>query len=382
MQKRKLLVEGWRFIAHSYAIVNQWQLLALAGRDDVDLKVRDAPFYASHWRPAKGLFDPELVDILANLPPPEPDFIPEATYRIAYPHNATPAPAGRTLTFGTTELQAVLPDQLQGHGGFAELATRDDWRLVTPSRWSAEGFRKIGLRDEQIVIVPHGVSPAQFRPSPERRRRMRETLGLSGFVFFSAGAMSWNKNIDSLLRAFAVVAYKVKDARLLLKGDDTLFSSNQLLSRTLEALPSDQRRLIQERTIYTGGLVSMEKMADFYRAADCYVSPYRAEGFNMPVLEAAAAGLPVICTKGGATDDFVSDRFARRIDAETKHIERDGATGTYLEASLDHLIALMLGAVEDAAWRAAAAEAGPEHARRSYSWDAVAEQLLAASFPA
>jgi glycosyltransferase involved in cell wall biosynthesis len=54
-------------------------------------------------------------------------------------------------------------------------------------------------------------------------------------------------------------------------------------------------------------------IASMMQAADAYVSPYTAEGFNLPVLEAAACGLPVICTRGGSTDDFVSDDFALRI---------------------------------------------------------------------
>ena len=45
--------------------------------------------------------------------------------------------------------------------------------------------------------------------------------------------------------------------------------------------------------IYTGGTYSCDKMADLYRAADVYAAPYRAEGFNLPVLEAAACGVPV-----------------------------------------------------------------------------------------
>ena len=51
-----LIVEGWRFVPHSYAIVNQWQLLALARRD-IRLKVVDAPFHRP-WRTQAGLFDP------------------------------------------------------------------------------------------------------------------------------------------------------------------------------------------------------------------------------------------------------------------------------------------------------------------------------------
>ena len=46
-------------------------------------------------------------------------------------------------------------------------------------------------------------------------------------------------------------------------------------------------------------------MAALYNLADAYVTPYHAEAFNMPALEAAACGVPLIVPRGGPTDDFV-----------------------------------------------------------------------------
>ena len=50
--------------------------------------------------------------------------------------------------------------------------------------------------------------------------------------------------------------------------------------------------------------------------ADVYVSPYKAEGFNLPVLESMALGVPVIVTSGGPTDDFTNSKFAKYVDSE------------------------------------------------------------------
>ena len=47
---KTLCVEGWRFIHHSYAMVNQWQLLSLLKRNDIALSVRDLPFFNEQWR--------------------------------------------------------------------------------------------------------------------------------------------------------------------------------------------------------------------------------------------------------------------------------------------------------------------------------------------
>ena len=52
-------------------------------------------------------------------------------------------------------------------------------------------------------------------------------------------------------------------------------------------------------------LTSGAQMAALYNLADAYVTPYHAEAFNMPALEAAACGVPLIVPRGGPTDDFV-----------------------------------------------------------------------------
>ncbi len=117
-------------------------------------------------------------------------------------------------------------------------------------------------------------------------------------------------------------------------------------------------------------------MAALYRAADACVSPYRAEGFNLPVLEAAASGLPVICTAGGATDDFVSDSFALKIRSELAPVRLEGdLTGQWLEPEVDHVASLMFDVIEPAAGRREAAVAGPTHAAFRYDWSRVTRLL-------
>jgi glycosyltransferase involved in cell wall biosynthesis len=88
----------------------------------------------------------------------------------------------------------------------------------------------------------------------------------------------------------------------------------------------------------------MDQMNVMYGIADCYVSPYRAEGFNLPVLEAMVCGTPVIVTRGGATEDFIDGELSRSIDAEQFHnavIQTKEISG-YCEPNLEHLVQLIL----------------------------------------
>jgi glycosyltransferase involved in cell wall biosynthesis len=376
---RSLCVEGWRYIHHSFAVVNQWQLLSLLKRNDLSLSVRDLPYYMDKWQAQKDLFTPEHQSKLESIPAPAADDIQDATLRISFPFDFSLQPKGRTVVFATSEYKGIEERSLKAPPDI-EALSRSDFLLVTPSRWSRDGLLRLGLRDDQVVVIPHGVDPGTFRPSSEGKAA-REAAKLPGFTFANLSAMTANKGIDLLLRAFAVVVEKHPDTRLLLKGSDDLYKSESLLQRTIRALPDGAAARLEGRIVYAGNAATMDSIATFYQLADAYVSPYRGEGFNLPVLEASACGTPVICTKGGPTDDFMTEDTARFI--ESRHAEvvvRPGVEGLGLEPDMDHLIHLMLGVMDDTEWRDRAARAGPAHAAKAFSWDLAVEKLLRAIF--
>jgi glycosyltransferase involved in cell wall biosynthesis len=379
---KSLCVEGWRFIPHSYAMVNQWQLLSLLKRKDISLSVRDVPLFRSDWRRTKGLFNIEDEKRLASIPIVAANEVSDVTYRIAFPYNLLPLAKGRTVVFGTSEYQVVDQSMLAIGFDINALSKSDELFVVTPSRWSREGFLRLGLRDNQIIIVPHGVATEVFVPSEAARKTTREKFKLtsSNFTFANASAMTGNKGIDLLLRAFAVVAEKRPDVRLLLKGGDALYPSKNLLAQQFSTLPLNQQNLVNEKIAYFGDTISVEEMAKFYQAADAYISPYRAEGFNLPPLEAIACGTPVICTKGGSTDDFLDEEFALFIDSQLKRNTLNPITGMHLEPSLDHLIQLMFRVMDDESWRRNASIAGAKHAAAKFNWDGIVEQLVDSIF--
>ena len=121
------------------------------------------------------------------------------------------------------------------------------------------------------------------------------------------------------------------------------------------------------------------KHGRIYHAADGYVSPYRAEGFNLPVLEACACGTPVICTKGGPTDVFMSAEFSHFIESRVVAVTHGDMEGQ-LEPELDHLIQLMLRVMDDDGSRETAVRAGGAHVAANFNWDLVVSWLLGAIF--
>jgi glycosyltransferase involved in cell wall biosynthesis len=78
--------------------------------------------------------------------------------------------------------------------------------------------------------------------------------------------------------------------------------------------------------------------------ADAYVTPYRAEGFNLPALESQTCGTPVIATSGGATDDFLYGRKYTPIDGkylQNKILKDDLSASAYIEPDIDCLVEIL-----------------------------------------
>lgn len=380
--QRRLLVEGWRFLPHSYALVAQAHCLCIARHAEVDLRFVDLPFYSETWKPARGILSADKERVLSDLRVPEPSFSPEATFTLRPERPDFSAPhSGRKFAFGTAEYRVLTEDNRGGWRSAAEVGDAVD--VVTPSRWTALAFERFGFAPKRIHVVPHGIDPLVFRPDEASRRATREALGVGdAFVYLSVGAMTWNKGLDVMLAAFARVVEREPDVRLLLKGTDALYPSRELVREVLGDLSAAAREAVVSRLIYEGRTFSAQALASLLRAADCYVSPYRAEGFNMPVLEAMACGLPVLCTAGGPTDDFTDPAFVQRIrSVPTARRLGEKETGDALEPDLGHLVELMLGAVrQHEAMREAGVRAAA-HAATYFTWEAVTDRLLERLLP-
>ena len=188
--------------------------------------------------------------------------------------------------------------------------------------------------------------------------------------------MTTNKGIEQLLAAFTRHRQSNPNALLILKGQDNLYGSGGKLNKRLSAVAEAQGVALEEilgGLRYIGDDFAPEKMADLYRVADAYVSPYLSEGFNLPVLEAIASGLPIICTAGGPTEDFCSDQFCLKIDSELADYSQGRQ---FLSPNIYHLISLMERVQGDDAFRQQAACAGPARAQEKFTWDAVVERLI------
>lgn len=384
MNKFRLTVEGWRGVNHSFAMVNQNQLLVWAGDPRVDLFHADAPLYQAHWASGQlgAGFQPEEERVLRSLPAPDGAPV-DAVYRI---HAPLPArvprlPHTRQITFMVTEFGLTAKSFGEGEPDLASFTDGGN-AIVTPSCWARDRLAEFGFDPAGIQVLRHGVRRQSFHPAgEEERREARQRLNWHDghFVFANVGVATWNKGIDILIAAFATLRQSHPHIRLVLKDHAGLYGLgvDQTLRKVAQANPGLLTQDVLDSISLISGNLSQQQLRALYICADCYVSPYRAEGFNLPVLEAIACGTPVIVTDGGATDDFCDGPWATRIPGQARRLSRDGLeNGLYVEVSVQDLISVMQQRLDGSS--PATRLAGPtweQHLARM-SWEAAAGDVL------
>ncbi len=377
----QIIVEGWRFLTHSFAIANQYQLLELLRRSPVQLFHRDMPYFDENWQSQRGTFAPEDEIALNQIPSPPPGQWADVVLRMSLPYNLKPAAAKRTCIFGTTEWGIVqkLMLNLMGVPAFWDAHRNTETLIITPSNWSREGFLRSGADPHRTVVVPHGVDNRTFVPlPPDERKALRQRFGVDDcFVFLNISVMTWNKGIRPLLKSFAVVAERYPQARLILKGTEAIRRSRDFIVSDLKTILTDvEIDRVLPRIAYLGQSMSAIELAQLHQISDIYLAPYLAEGFNMPVLEAMSCGLPIICTQGGSTDDFTQSEWTYYIQSRLEIMEVDHETRFYLNPDLEHLIELMSQAIEQPEFRHRAAQFSPQFVAQHYTWEKIVDQLL------
>jgi glycosyltransferase involved in cell wall biosynthesis len=377
MSRTSVLIRGWRVIPHSYALVNQFQLLALSKREELQLYHDDMPFRLENWngKPIDCGFSAPDAARIAAIPRLPPNGTAAVQYRITYPYRFHGGAERRIFCFGTSEFQTLLPQDVYLGEDCARAYANPEVEIVTPSNWSKAGFVAYGFGEERVHVVPHGIDPAYFHPlSIAERTENRARLGLppGAFVFLNVGAMSENKSIDRLLLAFAEVHRKHPHALLILKDQRNFYGRGvrEAIADTVQRFPGRLDEATLRAVAVISANLAFAGLRALYGAGDAYIAPYRAEGFNLTPLEAAACGTPVAVTEGGATDDYAQPSFAVKIAARRQTVQGR----TTLEPLLDSLIACMEALIErrtpgldmakGAAWIA-----------QNFTWDKAAEKL-------
>ncbi|MEW6458168.1 MAG: glycosyltransferase family 4 protein [Bacillota bacterium] len=181
--------------------------------------------------------------------------------------------------------------QLGMYGALERLAASAADRVVTVSHYHRDWALKLGIGlPEKVVAIPNGIAPERVITSGSREQARLE-LGLTprDYALLSTGRLAPQKGLEFLLSAIALLEeQELPPFRLFLAGTGPL-------SETLEKKVQDLK--IEPRVRFLG---FRNDVGALLQAADMVVLPSLWEGLSIALLEAMAAGKPIVTTSIGS----------------------------------------------------------------------------------
>jgi glycosyltransferase involved in cell wall biosynthesis len=166
-------------------------------------------------------------------------------------------------------------------------------RYIAISRAVEESLLRAGIPRRRIDLVPSGI-PLKLSPSGEgRREALRASAGVlrEEALILAVGALTAEKRMEVLVEAAAAAECRGFKAKWIVCGDGPLRADLESRIRAAGA------------PVRLAG--SVANVHDWLRAADLLVHPSETEGLGTAVLEAMAAGLPVVTSRVGELERLV-----------------------------------------------------------------------------
>lgn len=171
------------------------------------------------------------------------------------------------------------------------------YRVVGVSEHTTENLRRFEyIPRRKLVTIPNGIDGRAFEV-PFDRMAVRSSLGVppDACVIVFASRLESQKDVPNLLRAFREVAARDPLRWLVVAGQGSLRGE-------LEALAVELG--VQQRVRFVGVRLDV---ADVLRASDVFVLSSRWEGLPMVILEALAAGCPIVSTDVGGVPSAITN---------------------------------------------------------------------------
>jgi glycosyltransferase involved in cell wall biosynthesis len=183
--------------------------------------------------------------------------------------------------------------------------------VVAPSEGLKKVLANLGV-DAQIVVVPNGVDLKPFQKVQERQDRAAFGIGPQDIILAFVGRLGPEKNLSFLLRSFAGAFQAYDHIYLFLIGEGP---ERENLQDSVKYMG------IADRVRFTG-LIPYDQLPSYLAMADGFVTASVTEVHPLSVIEAMAAGLPVVGIQSPGVGDTI-------VDGETGFLARDEDLAAY-----------------------------------------------------
>lgn len=176
--------------------------------------------------------------------------------------------------------------------------------VATPSRFTRDDvISAFGLDPHRVVVTPAALPTSAPVPA-EQVAQVAGKLGLAGRWVVYPAATYPHKNHATAVRAFATVARALPEVSLLLTGASGAGAWGSAASTLADLRALVAAENLQGRVVMPGYLPSQDYQAAL-AGASALVFPSEFEGYGLPVVEAMAAGVPVLAAATTALPELV-----------------------------------------------------------------------------
>jgi glycosyltransferase involved in cell wall biosynthesis len=192
--------------------------------------------------------------------------------------------------------------------------------LVVPTESSRDAWVEGGFPADAVALCPLGVDAELFGsaalPLPLRTEDGRPIDELAT-RFLNVSELSTRKNIDGLLRVWLRATTAADSAVLVLKLSQYAAGMVDALRRRLDEVGRDAGRRLGDAApvVVATDLLATEEMPRLYATATHYISMSLGEGWDHPMMEAAASGLELIAPRHSAYMAYLDGQSATLIPA-------------------------------------------------------------------
>jgi len=169
--------------------------------------------------------------------------------------------------------------------------------VIAPSHGAKRFLENSGVPSHLIKHIPNGIDLAPFMNIDQPIPRHELGFKTEDVVFIYAGRIGPEKNIPFLLESFSNMLRDEKRAKLLIVGDGP----------ELNDLKAQARSMKLEEKIYFTDFIPYQQIPRYLAAADIFVTTSVSEIHPLSVIEAQAAGLPILGITSPGVEDIVED---------------------------------------------------------------------------
>jgi len=172
-------------------------------------------------------------------------------------------------------------------------------KFIAVSNEVAKDFLAIGIPREKLCVIPNGINLSEYECMPNARI-FRKRFGLSDErIVLTIGRLEEIKGFQYLIKAVPDILKHVPNAKIVIAGPEFNFGNKlRKLSNELG---------VKEHVTFMGPIDEEEKKQAL-ASADVVVVPSLYEGFGIVILEAMAAGKPIVATKTGGALDMIENK--------------------------------------------------------------------------